>query len=103
MSGAVGLVTGILLATVGAAVVFGTTRTSFVHDVSLAGLAMASVVAGYVASRKNGKVSDPESLATTIAAMGTGIVAGIAFLLVLGAVAIVVSAIWFARFSHFVW
>jgi hypothetical protein len=94
--------TGVLMAAVGVAVVFGATKTSFVHEVSLIPIAVASVVAGLRASRANAQARDPKSPDRVVASAAVGIVTGIAVILVLGAVAMVVAVISFEH-SNFVW
>lgn len=87
--------TGGLMAAVGVAVVFGTTQTSFVHEVSLVPIAVASAVGGLRASRANAQASDANSPGRVVASAAAGIVTGIAVILVLGAIALVVSLISF--------
>jgi hypothetical protein len=94
--------TGAFMAAVGVVVVFGVTKTSFAREVSLAPIAVASVVAGLRASRANAQARDPQSPDRIVASAAVGIFTGIIVILVLGAVAMVAAVIGFEH-SNFVW
>jgi hypothetical protein len=101
-SSVVGLITGVLILTVGTVIAFAVARTSFVHETSMIAVAVVSVIGGYVASRTNAKATVPGSPASITASMVAGVLAGLGSLLVIYYLVFVIVAVSFAH-SQFVW
>jgi hypothetical protein len=94
--------TAALMTAAGAALVFGAASTTPAYEFGMIATVAASVVGGCVAARNDAEPGRPERPVSASRRMTRGVVTGLAFLLVVGAVVMVVGMYAFEH-SNYVW